>query len=116
MLDKLIPELNDDALTNMYISKKSHSKMEAFRKEVKIKATQSAKEKASYLAESIGEKVKRAILIEEVNTDGYPVPMMMKMSNMAGAMSNDEGYGGDSSMPFEKIKIRYEIRAEFELM
>ncbi len=24
-------------------------------------------------------------------------------------------YGGETSMPFEKIKIRYETRAEFEL-
>jgi len=82
---------------------------------VKIKSAQSAKEKATYLAESIGEKISGALLIEEID-QGPSYPMMMKQSNMA-MESMDAGapYGGETSMPFEKIKIRFETRAEFEL-
>lgn len=115
VIDDLVPRLSDEAVSNMYISKMTHSKMEAFRKEVKIKSTQAAKEKATYLAESIGEKIIGALLIEEI--DHGPVYPMMKQSNMA-MESMDAGsapYGGETSMPFEKIKIRYETRAEFEL-
>ncbi len=115
LMDELIPRLNDEAVLNMFISKMSHSKMEAFRKEVKIKATQAAKEKAVYLAESIGEKITGALLIEEIET-GPVYPMMMKQANVMMEMSAGDGpYGGDTSLPFEKIKIRYETRAEFEL-
>ena len=115
LMDELIPRLNDEAVLNMFISKMSHSKMEAFRKEVKIKATQAAKEKAVYLAESIGEKITGALLIEEIET-GPVYPMMMKQANVMMEMSASDGpYGGDTSLPFEKIKIRYETRAEFEL-
>ncbi len=115
MIDDLVPRLSDEAVSNMYISKMTHSKMETFRKDVKIKATQAAKEKATYLAESIGEKITGALLIEEIES-GPVYPMMMK-SNMA-MESMDAGsgpYGGETSMPFEKIKIRYETRAEFEM-
>jgi len=115
MIDELVPRLNDDAVSNMYISKKTHSKMEEFRKDVKIKATQAAKEKAQYLCNSIGEKLGNAILIEEIYSDGQYYPMMMK-SNVAFEGAADAAYGGETSMPFEKIKIRYEIRAEFELL
>jgi uncharacterized protein YggE len=114
MLDDLIPRLSDEAVQNMFISKMSHSKMETFRKEVKIKATQAAKEKATYLAESIGEKISGALLIEEIEIG--PVYPMMKQSNYAMMdMAAEGAYGGETSMPFEKIKIRYETRAEFEL-
>lgn len=113
-VDELVPRLNDEAVSNMYISRKSHSKMEEFRKTVKINATKAAKEKALYLAESIGEKLGGALLIEEIDT-GSPMPYMMKAANMAMEMSADAAYGGETSMPFEKIKIRYETRAEFEL-
>src|SRR4030095_2508909 len=106
LLDNLIPKLNDEAVFNMYISKKDHSKMEAFRKEIKIKATQAARDKALYLAESIGEKIAGALLIEEIDA-GTPYPMMMKQSNMMMTTDAAEGpYGGDTSLPFEKIKIR----------
>ncbi len=111
-IDKLVPALNDNAVTNMYISKVSHSKMETFRKEIKIKSVQAAREKAIYLAESIGEKVGPALLIEEVDFGG-PQPMMYKSNMMMEAA--DAPYGGETSMPFEKIKIRFETRVEFEL-
>ena len=114
MLDDLIPKLNDEAVANMYISRKQHSLMESYRKQTKINATKAAKEKAEYLAASVGEKVGKTLLLEEIETGG-PYPMMMK-SNMAMDMeSGQEPYGGETSLPFEKIKIRYETRAEFEL-
>jgi uncharacterized protein YggE len=114
MVDDLVPRLNDDAVANMYISKRTHTKMEEFRKEVKIKATQAAKDKANYLATSIGEKITGALLIEEID-HGPIMPMMMKSANASYEMAGDAAYGGETSMPFEKIKIRYETRAEFEL-
>ena len=114
MLDDLIPMLNDEAVFNMYISKKQHSKMEAFRKETKINATKAAKEKAEYLAASVGEKVGKTLLLEEIETGG-PYPVMMKSNMMAEMDQGGAPYGGETSLPFEKIKIRYETRAEFEL-
>lgn len=113
-IDDLVPKLNDEAVQNMYISKMTHSRMEALRKEVKIKATQAAKEKATYLAESIGEKIGGALLIEEID-QGVVYPLMMKSNVMMDMAEGAPAYGGETSMPFEKIKIRFETRGEFEL-
>lgn len=112
-IDLLVPKLNDDATSNMYMSKISNSKMEEFRKQVKIKAMQAAKTKALYLTESIGEKLGGALLIEETDAS-QPQPMMYKamMSNME--MASDGG-APEPSTQFQKINVRYEIRAEFEL-
>ncbi len=115
-IDDLVPRLNDEAVLNMYISKVSHSRMEDLRKEVKIKATQAARDKAVYMATSINEKVGPALLIEEID-QGVVYPMMMK-SNVAMMEMTDstQPYGGETSMPFEKIKLRFETRCEFELL
>ena len=116
-VDALVPKLNDDAVQNMYIQKVSHSKMETFRKEVKINATRAARDKAEYLAASIGERVGKALLIDENEQSVYyPAMMRSAVSNSAMEISAEEPYGGDTDVPYKKIKIRYEIRAEFELL
>lgn len=116
IIDNLVPKLNDEAVSNMYVSKKTHSKMEEFRKTVKINATKAAKDKAQYLAEAVGEKLGGALLIEEIDSGNQYIPYMMKSANMAmeGNVAED-AYGGETSMPFQKIKIRFETRAEYEL-
>lgn len=111
-LNDLVTKLNDEATNNMYISKISHSKMEDFRRQVKINATIAAKQKAQYLAESIGEKIGSALLIEE--TDGSPAPVMynrMMMANKAGGGTDE----GTDNTPFQKLTIHSDIHAEFEL-
>lgn len=112
LLDKLVPMLNDEATSNMYISKTAHSKIEDYRKQLKIQATQAAKLKAQYLAESIGEKIGVALFIEEVDGSSPTVYNRMALSNMA--MESADG-SGEPSTPFQKIKLRFEIHAEFEL-
>lgn len=113
-IDKLVNTLDDNATQNMYISKTSSSKIEEYRKDIKIKALQAAKAKAQYLCESIGEKAGAALLIKEVANDGgYPQPMMGRamMSNMA----MDADQSANEGIDFQKIKIRYEIIAQFAI-
>ncbi len=113
-IDKLVNTLDDNATQNMFISKTSSSKMEEYRKDIKIKALQAAKLKAQYLCESIGEKAGAALLIKEVTNDGgYQQPMMARsmMSNMV----MDADQSANEGIDFQKIKIRYEIIAQFAI-
>lgn len=113
-IDDLVKRLNDEATSNMYVSKTSNTKIEEFRKQVKIQATIAAKQKAQYLAESIGEKIGNALSIEEIGDTSPPVFYnKMMLSNMA--MDANGGGGENTETPFQKIKLRYEVRAEFEL-
>lgn len=115
-IDALIPKLSDDAVTNMYISKFSHTRLEEFRKEIKIKSLQAARDKAKYLSESVGEKLGGALLIEEIDNGGS-YPMMYRNANvMMDAAASSAPYGGETSMPFEKITIKFETRVEYEIL
>lgn len=90
-----------------------HSKIEEFKKELKIKALKSARDKAVYLAEAIGETVGSALEINESGNEFYPQPVYR--SNM---MLKTDAVMESTPMPeidFKKIKLSYQIRAVFEL-
>lgn len=113
-MDELVSKLDDEATENFSIARVSHSKLQAFKKELKIEAIKAAKEKAAYLAEAIGEKVGEAIIINEPNEiNNYPQPMyanrMMK-ANMAEDLAAPE-----ANIDFKKMKLQFEVSVTFAL-
>lgn len=64
-------ELDKIKITDAYVAKVNHSKIDSLKKDVKIKAIQSAKDKADYLLQAIGEKTGKPIIVKE-----NEVPMM----------------------------------------
>jgi uncharacterized protein len=111
-IDKLVNSVDDRATQNMYIQKTSSSKIEDYRKEVKIKALQAAKAKAEYLCQSIGEKIGKAIFIQEVDNTIMPY-YRNAMSNMA--MDAASNQSANEGIEFQKITVRFEMRVQFEL-
>ena len=118
-MDDLVEKLDDDATQNFIIAKAGHSRIIEFRKQLKIKAVQAAKEKAVYLTESVGERLGEAITITEP-TEWQPVPYNNFLSN---TISN-ENYTFKDSVPsksengdvdFKKLKLRFEVSAVFAL-
>ncbi len=111
-LNDLVQMMDPEGLNNMSVQSYSHSDIESFRKQVKIGAMKAAKEKATYLLESVDEKVGRIIEVQEIDY-GYQPPMMR--SNMAmrefATASNDY----ESNVDFKKIKVRAEMRVVFEI-
>ncbi len=115
-LDQIVAAVNDQALDNFYISKTSHSKIEELRKEVKMNALKASKEKAEYLAKSIGEEIGEAQLIQEID-DSY-ISDVSGLSNTGSysktMVTGDQNFGG-AAPEFEKIKLRYLMNCEFGL-
>lgn len=114
-MDELVQKLDDEATQNFFISKVSHSKLQQFKKELKIQAVKAAKEKATYLADAINEKAGEAITINEPNEiNGFPQPMYANRM-----MKADAGYaGGNEQLPnidFKKIKLQFEVNVTFAL-
>ena len=118
-LDQIVAGLTDDAMQNFYISKTSHSDIENLRKEVKTNALQASKDKATYLAQSIGEELGEALLIEEVEDHYYSDLRSNSNAISQRALESNYGFseeaGNISSPQFEKIKLRYEMKCEFAL-
>jgi uncharacterized protein YggE len=116
-MDELVQKLDDEATQNFFISRVNHSKIEEFKKQLKIQAVKVAKEKAAYLAEAINEKPGEAITINEPNEiTFYPQPVyanrMMKVEAM------DMAAGGTEQAPnidFKKMKLKFEVTAVFAL-
>jgi len=118
-LDELVNNLDDEATENFFISKTSHSKIEEYRKQLKIEAIKAAKEKATYLAEAIGEHVGEAITINE------PYEANNFVNNYSPNTFNEvvvTGYGGQKretntpmSVDFKKIILTMTVNVIFAL-
>jgi len=91
-----------------------YSKLESLKRELKIKALQVAREKATYLTEAINERIGGALEIQEINNEYYPQPMYQRNVMMKGDMAMAEA----APMPdidFKKIKLNYQMKVVFEL-
>jgi len=108
---QLFVEMEKIGISNVSIEKLDHSKMEQFRREVKINAIKSAKDKAEALTAAIGQTVGRAIYIQEMdNFYGYP-----QISNARMTFNSDGGSDNQPNIDFEKLHINYSILCRFEL-
>ncbi len=106
-----VQDLNMKGVTSLRISKTTNKQLQTLRKEIKISAVKAAKEKAKYLLESIGEKVGKVISIEEVpeNRSYYWQQNMLSNSVIPTNAPNDRVDN------VAAIKLRYEVKARFEI-
>ncbi|MFT3747496.1 MAG: SIMPL domain-containing protein [Agriterribacter sp.] len=118
LVEALIEKLDDEATQNFFIAKTSHSKMETYRKQLKIQAIKASRDKADYLAEAVGEKIGEAISIQEpLEKNEMPFQNFDLASNalMRNQVNAGENIAGGSGVDFKKIKIKFEINTVFAL-
>jgi uncharacterized protein YggE len=114
-MDELVQKLDDEATQSFFISRLSHSKLETFKKELKIQAVKSAREKATYLANAINEKAGEAININEPNEIAsipQPIYANRMMKAEAGLVADGERA---PNIDFKKIKLQFEVNVTFAL-
>ncbi|CAN5385630.1 SIMPL domain-containing protein [soil metagenome] len=124
-VSRLYSVMDSLGISKAFVSKYSHSKMDEYKKQIKINAIKAAKEKANYLLEAIGEKAGKAINVTEVTgyvtiDDGtyddrrnyrYANNVSQMTSSLPGVSSDDsESVIGDKT-----IKLNYTINAEFAI-
>jgi len=115
-MDELVQKLDDEATQNFFISRVSHSKIQEFKKQLKIQAVKSAKEKAAYLAEAINEKAGQALTINEPNEISvYPQPMFANRMVKMAAENLDSGNEQAPNIDFKKMKLQFEVNVVFAL-
>jgi uncharacterized protein YggE len=113
--DVILDEVDDKGIEFVNIDHVDHSQIKEYRKEIKINALKAAKEKATYLLESINEKVGDVLMIEELDDQFYaPQPMMMSNMRMMKAGA-DAAPMEDSSLEYQKIKLSYKMKAAFKI-
>ena len=100
------------AYTN--IESYDYSKITELKKELKIKALLAAKEKATYLVTSLGDKLGSAIDIQEVNNEQFP-QSMYRSNVMYMSKSEDAVPAPPAEIDFKKIKLNYIMNVVFEI-
>ena len=119
MVVKVYDEIAKMKAYDAFISKVSHSKIEEYRMQTKVSATVAAKNKATQMLKAIGEETGEAILIQEVNSDvsspyQYSQISHMALSNSLAEMDRNVDYN-ESQISYQKIKLRYEVYAQFAI-
>lgn len=112
--NQILSAVDSKGIEYTNIESYDYSKIESLKRELKIKALQAAKDKASYLAEAVNDKVGDALEIQEINNEYYPQPMYRANVMLESKMASADAV----AMPdvdFKKIKLSYQMRAVFEL-
>lgn len=132
IMDALVDKLDDNATRSFSIVSVSHSKINEFKKQLKIKAVQSAKEKGNYLTEAVGEKLGETITIHEPAEWQQPIPLsntQLRIRGMASAHSksydaypgdygvtgDEAGTGSSPDVDFKKMKLKFDVTVVFAL-
>lgn len=116
VLQKVYFEFQKLGISNVTIDKLDHSKIEQFRKEVKMNAIKAAKGKAESLTAAINQTIGKAIYIQEID---YPIPYQEMAKNVnvqvRGISSDLSSNSLAPDIEFEKINLQYSILVRFEL-
>ena len=107
--------LDEIDVANAYIQRVDHSQMEDFKKEVKIKAIQAAKEKANYLLEAVDQKAGKPLFIQERESYHQPYAANMRLEKMHVMADGAVAAPKEPSISFKKIKLNYKVFARFAI-
>ncbi|MFL5728415.1 MAG: SIMPL domain-containing protein [Cytophagaceae bacterium] len=119
-IDGILDKIDAQGIDQAYVSRYSHSKIEQYRKDLKIQAIKNAKEKAKYLLEAIGEQLGEATYIQEINS-GTPLvwdlnPTYQYASNSSSGLAYNSEAGFDAGiLNFKTIELRFEINVTFKI-
>jgi uncharacterized protein len=122
-MDQLIDVLDDEATINFQIVKATHSKIQEYRRQLKIQAVKAAKEKGIYLTEAVTERLGEAITIVEPD-DNALLNMQDNNARLSqysnefyrdGIKGKHDGGAGNTGVDFKRIKLRYEVQIVFAL-
>lgn len=118
-MGSLFENLNQKWVTNISIAEIKNTKIADFRKTVKINALKAAKEKADYLLESINKKVGNPLEIVEIEdyTSDTVIPAAYKAARVSNIQLEAVDTGTDYSFEnIENIKLKYSIKAKYEIL
>jgi len=111
-------QLDELDISDAWISKVNHSRIDSLNKANRILAIKAAKEKADYLLSAIGEKTGKPLVVEE--RAAYNQSAIANNLNVRGSRGDSEEYyvdgtasGKKEEVQFQKIKLQSSIYVKF---
>lgn len=118
---KLVEDLNEKWTQSIRISKTTSKEIQRLRKEVKKEAMRAAKEKATYLLESVDETIGSLLSAEEMpetqNAPNFWYNRPNLINNVSNSVMNSNSFSSSDNgiENVGNIKLRYEIKVKFEI-
>lgn len=106
-VNRALDAFDNANVKSFYIQEMTHSEIEMYRKEVKILALQAAKNKATYLLESINQKVGNALEVIEVSDEA-------SIKGRSNASFSSE-FDSINDIGLKPILVKFSIKAKFEI-
>jgi uncharacterized protein YggE len=107
--NQILSKIDAKGIQSTNIDSYDYSKINQLKNDLKLKALLSAKEKAGFLLNGIGEKLGSVISIVENDNSSFPSPRnVMYMAKAADAVP-------ESDIDVKKIKLSFQIQAIFEI-
>ncbi|PKP23533.1 MAG: SIMPL domain-containing protein [Bacteroidetes bacterium HGW-Bacteroidetes-22] len=117
-LQQVYTEFQKLGISHISIEKLDHSKIEQYRKEVKVNAVKAAKEKAEGLASAVNQSIGRALYIQEVDLfNPYLTSNSLQNRDQNSLLKLTDNIidSEEPAIEFEKINLEYAILVRFEL-
>jgi uncharacterized protein YggE len=111
--NQILSQVDPKGIQNTYIDSYDYSKIDQLKNELKLKALLSARNKAGYLLQGIGETLYRVLNITESDNSNYPQPRQVMFKTMA--TSDVRGVPAESDIDVKKIKLSFQVNAVFEI-
>jgi uncharacterized protein len=113
-INRLFAYLDPKGIQRANVSGYSHSRIEAYRRELKIEAMRNARDKATYLLDGIDESRGEVLEVQEVDQN-TPPPVYYQSRGMAMAESTDMAQMQSPEIDFKKIKLSSQVRVVFRI-
>ena len=109
---KVFDALDEAGITNVDVTRTSHSNMEALRSEARAKAMQDAQQRARELAEAIGQSIGACYEISDFTTS---TPAVYRKNMLMSTAMDAVAAEAAPDVEFEQIEINYNVSAKFYL-
>ena len=110
--NQILSKVDPKGIQSTNIDSYDYSKMADLKRDLKVKALLDAKEKATYLLNSISEKVGRPISITDIDNSSFSAPRPMMYKTMAVNMAADKA---ESDIDVKTIKLSFQVQTVFEI-
>lgn len=111
-LDKVFQALTKIGISDININRTDISNMEQLQQNLAVQAAKNAHESAKLLAAAVGQKVGKAIYIQDYGYNARPYPMVMMAKSAAFDQENGESA---LQLQFQKSKIEHSVLIRFAL-
>ncbi|MBB6111880.1 hypothetical protein SAMN05421821_114162 [Mucilaginibacter lappiensis] len=110
--NQILAKVDPKGIQSTNIQSYDYSKINDLKNALKLKALLSARDKAAFLVNGLGDKLGSALSITESDNSSFPQPRVMMMYKAAAA---DSAGPAESDIDFKKIKLSFQIQAVFEI-